>query len=221
MNKEQINKIKNAPPKYGISGEGRFLKYGVMVLMYEKDGEYRFILEKRSEHVRQKNEISFPGGKFETGLDNTTQDTALRETSEELGISAKKIDVICRVDSLLAPFGAFIDAYVGVLNIKDIAELKLNDGEVSYIIDPPVSFFEKSEPETYYALMKAHPTIITEKGDEEVLLPAKDLGLPEMYTKPWGGTRYDIYVYKYEREVIWGITARFIHDFVTKAKFIL
>lgn len=221
MNKEQIDKIKNSPPNYGISGEGRFVKYGVMVLMYEKDGEHRFILEKRSEHVRQKNEISFPGGKFEAGLDNNTQDTALRETCEELGVSPDKIDIICRVDSLLAPFGAFIDAYVGALDIKNINELNINGGEVSYIIDPPVSFFEKTEPQMYHAIMKAHPTIITEMGDEEILLPAKELGLPEIYSKPWGGTRYDIYVYKYEQEIIWGITARFIHDFISKSKNII
>ncbi len=217
MNEELIGRIKEAPPKFGLSGESKFRKYGVMALMYKKDGVYRFILEKRSEYVKQKNEISFPGGHFEES-DKTTQETAIRETCEELGVAPDKIEVVCRIDSLLAPFGGLIDAYVGVLNINDISELKINKDEVSYIIDPSVSFFENSEPERYHAIMKAHPTIITEKGDEQVLLPAKELGLPDVYSKPWGGTMYEIFVYKYENEVIWGMTARFIYDFITKSK---
>ena len=37
--------------------------------------------------------ISFPGGKFEKGLDQSLRDTALRETYEELALSPNRVNV--------------------------------------------------------------------------------------------------------------------------------
>lgn len=45
-------------------------------------------------------EISFPGGKFDTELDITSEDTALRETEEELGINRGSFQVWAQLPSL-------------------------------------------------------------------------------------------------------------------------
>lgn len=64
----------------------------------------------------------------------------------------------------------------------------------------------------------AEKIVDEEAGKEVVLFPARELGLPERYAKPWGNIRHNVYVYKVEQGLIWGITARFIVDVVGKLK---
>ena len=45
-------------------------------------------------------EISFPGGKFDTKLDKNAEDTALRETEEELGIPRGSFEIWAQLPSL-------------------------------------------------------------------------------------------------------------------------
>ena len=57
----------------------------VMLLLYPRNGEYRILLNKRSQEVEHhKGEISFPGGARDPE-DCDSLDTALRETEEEMG----------------------------------------------------------------------------------------------------------------------------------------
>ena len=46
------------------------------------------------------------------------------------------------------------------------------------------------------------------------LFPAKKLGLPDYYKSPWVARKYDIHVYKFNNEIIWGLTARFVNNFI-------
>ena len=79
----------------------------------------------------------------------------------------------------------------------------------------PVSFFEHHKPERYETVLKVHPVWKDEAtGEEKILFPALQLGLPERYAKPWGEMKHSIYVYRVEEKMIWGITARFIRDVV-------
>lgn len=45
-------------------------------------------------------EISFPGGKFDEQHDKNAQDTALRETEEELGLPRELFDVWAKLPTL-------------------------------------------------------------------------------------------------------------------------
>jgi hypothetical protein len=57
-----------------------------------------------------------------------------------------------------------------------------------------------------------------ETGEETALFPAKELGLPEKYHKPWGNMRHRIYLYDVGQRRIWGLTARLVLDFVRRLK---
>ena len=139
--------------------------------------------------------------------------------SGRAGIPAHKITVLGQLDTLLAPMGAMVEAFVGVADIRGLDEIRANAEEVEYVFSVPVSYFEKNEPEEYPVLMQVHPARIDEKtGEEIVLFPARELGLPERYSKPWGGMKHTIYVYKVRENIIWGITAKFIVDVVRKLK---
>ena len=52
--------------------------------------------------------------------------------------------------------------------------------------------------------------------EKEILFPVEELGLPDTYKKPWGNKRHKIWVYKYDGEVIWGITSVIIKDVIEK-----
>lgn len=206
------------PEQPGIHFKEEYVNTAVLVLLVFINGEYHFLLEKRGPNIRQNGEICFPGGVYHPE-DGTPKQTAVRETVEELGIPAEKIKVIGALDTLVAPMGATVDAFVGVADIRNLDEIKPNKDEVEFVFTVPVSYFETHEPEKYRALLKVHPAEVDEKtGEEVVLFPARELGLPDRYSKPWGGLKHTIYVYQLEQRVIWGITARFIVDVVNRLK---
>lgn len=201
-------------PEPGMRLREDYLKTAVLVMLAFLDGEYHFVFQKRAQGIRQNGEIGFPGGLYHPD-DRSPRLTALRETVEEMGVPAEKIQIIGALDTLIAPMGAVVDAYVGIADIRSLAELVPNADEVASVFSVPVSFFETHEPERYETVLKVHPVLKDENtGEERVLFPAQALGLPERYAKPWGGMKHSIYVYRVGQEMIWGITARFIIDVV-------
>lgn len=217
MKEQQLVKIKRtlqmrSPKTHGIDKE---LHFAVLVLMVFWEGEYHLVFEKRSAQVPQGGEVSFPGGRVEREVDRDSQETAIRETIEELGIPRDKLTVIGQLDSFVVPLGPEIDAYVGVADIENLDEIRVQTAEVEYVFLVPVSFFF-TKPEVYTSIVKIHPSYVDENGNEVTLFPAKELGLPERYYQTWGNGLYQIFVYKYKNESIWGITARFINDLMER-----
>ena len=219
VNVVNLDELKKKLPKYpGILHREEYINTAVLVLLVFMEGEYHFVFQKRGPLIRQGGEICFPGG-FHDPEDGSPEQTAVRETVEEMGIPAHKITVLGRLDTLIAPMGAVVEAFVGVADIRGLEEIRANAEEVEYVFSVPVSYFENNEPEKFPVLMQMHPARIDEKtGEEVVLFPAGELGLPERYSRPWGGMKHTIYVYRVKENTIWGITAMFIVDVVRKLK---
>lgn len=59
----------------------------------------------------------------------------------------------------------------------------------------------------YYASPYMHNPTTDEKI---ILLPAKELGLPEKYSKMWNQHNISIPFYKTEKGLIWGLTAQIV-----------
>jgi len=59
-------------------------------------------------------------------------------------------------------------------------------------------------------------TVDAATGEQIVLLPVEQLGLPDRYKKPWGNYLYKVLVYRTDQGVIWGITARIVNDVAEK-----
>jgi hypothetical protein len=49
-------------------------------------------------------------------------------------------------------------------------------------------------------------------GTKEILFPAQELGIPEMYHDSWPVRPSKVYVYTYEGVVIWGLTAEIVRE---------
>ena len=78
-----------------LNGRGEF---AVLVPLVERPEGLCILYEVRAEGIRQPREVCFPGGKMEVGEDAIA--CALRETWEELGIEARHIEVLGRLDFL-------------------------------------------------------------------------------------------------------------------------
>jgi 8-oxo-dGTP pyrophosphatase MutT (NUDIX family) len=209
----------NLPAVPGIHGRAEHFNVVVLVLLAPIDGEYHFVLQKRSPGIRQPGEICFPGGAYDATQDNSPRETALRETFEELGIPADRVRIVGVLDTMVAPAGATIDAFVGVAAIDSLDDLVISPNEVEEAFTVPVAYFEQHEPRQYFTTLRIEPSYIDSETQQEVVtFPARDLGLPERYWKPWGGIRHPVIVYQVGPRVIWGITARLIADVVQKLR---
>ncbi len=215
MKKKDYEKLlKNLPQTSGIHGQSRQLNSAVLVPFIEKEGEYHILFELRAQDIMQGGEVCFPGGLYDKALDKSYLDTAIRETIEELGIAEEKIKVQGLMDTFVTGMGMIIVPFVGLLDIKDINELKPDAKEVERLFTMPVEFFKNTEPDVHHVKVEMQPFYTDEKGKEVVLFPAKELGLPERYHKPWGGKLVSILVYESTDPVIWGFTADILHELV-------
>jgi len=215
---EFLDNLKRRLPRVpGIHAKEEYFNSVVLVPLVWLDGEYHLLFEKRSADIRQGGEVCFPGGEYDPARDTGLRETALRETAEETGIPPDRIEIIGVMDTMVHPTGVTVDAFVAVARIGGLEELVINPDEVEYVFTVPVSWFGHHPPEVYHADMELRPSCTDEAtGREVVLLPARELGLPEKYAKPWGGRRFRILVYRTPRDLVWGITARLVWDLVRR-----
>ncbi|WP_291259052.1 CoA pyrophosphatase [Fusobacterium sp.] len=187
-----------------IIGEEKYIIAAVLITMIVIEDEEYIVLEKRASQIRQGGEISFPGGKYDTS-DLTTETTAYRETYEELGVEKEKIEILGKFGSLITPRGMLLDIYVGYLNIEDVREIRFNVSEVEKLLFVPIKFFKENKPRIEKIETKSIP-----------MFSPSELRLPRRYGNSWSGYFRDVYFYNYQEEVIWGITAEIIYEFIQK-----
>ena len=148
---------------------------------------------------RQPGDVCFPGGSREDG--ETPLDTALRETWEETGIPAENIEILGQTDFVVAPYGAVITPFVGLIKNMTVNDLKLNPDEVAEVFTVPVKFFTDTEPEAHYITISHE---IPEDFPFEYIVGGKNY--------PWSKGRQPEYFYFYENHIIWGFTARIVRN---------
>ena len=104
-----------------------------LLLIYPKDGETFFCLIERQEYEgTHSNQISFPGGKNESG--ESMKETALRETMEEIGVDPVSINIIGELSQVFVPPSNFlIHPFVGYCDFTP--DFKANEREVKRIIE--------------------------------------------------------------------------------------
>lgn len=96
------------------------------------------ILTRRATHLKHHaGEISFPGGRHEPS-DQDLQATAIRETNEEIGISADHIDIIGKlpVQATISQFQ--VTPFIGIIDSNYQIEIDTNEVAESFLV--PFSF---------------------------------------------------------------------------------
>lgn len=217
MKKKDLKKMLSNLPKHpNILGRHRLFNSAVLILLVKKEGEYHILFQKRAANISQGGDICFPGGGFEKEHDKNFKQTALRETKEELGIKNKDIKIVGQLDTMVAPIGAVVEVFVGVIKKKTLKTMKIDKSEVEKTILIPLSFFKKNKAVEYTLRSEVKPYHINEKGEKEIYFPVEELNLPKFYHEPWGNKRHKVWVYKYKNNVIWGMTSIILLDFLNK-----
>lgn len=110
----------------------------VLIPLYLKNGACHILFTKRAENLtHHRGEVSFPGGVYQPE-DGDTLRTALRETSEEVGISPEDVDILGVLDDFLSIHNYLVTPYVGFVAARH--QLRLNPAETERVIEVPLSF---------------------------------------------------------------------------------
>jgi len=118
----------------------------VMCLFYEKNGAPHIAFIQRTSknpNDRHGGQIGFPGGKSEEE-DQSREDTARRETEEEIGVKGTDIDILGALTPLYIPVSNFqVYPFVGYLDYEPT--FKRQEEEVDAVLEIPFSTFLKEE----------------------------------------------------------------------------
>ncbi len=157
---------------------------GVLLLLYDANGETHLLFTKRTELVEHhKGEICFPGGRQEA-TDADLFATAVRETFEEVGISPAHVERIGQLDDIVSRGSNFvISPFVGLLTTVAPYHYSHADHEVDEILEIPL----------------AHLLDETNGGLELRHLDGQDI---------------EMRFYRFHDHVIWGATARILAQFL-------
>ncbi len=184
-----------------ILGSENFAQFSVLLPLLEKGGEPHILFEVRSQNLRrQPGEICFPGGKIDPE-DQNDRYTAIRETTEELGISESSIENVWPLDYMVTAFGTIIYPYVGL--ITEPEKIMPNPTEVEEIFTVPLSYFQRTKPDCYKINFNLQPD---PNFPFDLIEGGKDYN--------WAARKVDEYFYQYEGRVIWGLTARILTHFL-------
>jgi 8-oxo-dGTP pyrophosphatase MutT (NUDIX family) len=137
-----INRLETTLRSYSgkkHEAEGSSPPAAVSVLFNISNGEPCVVMIKRAETLRHHSgQWAFPGGMIEDS-DDSAMHAALRETNEELGISASDIDIWCQIPPVDTSSGFEIWPYAG--RVTDGVKLTPEEAEVAEVVNVPVRVF--------------------------------------------------------------------------------
>lgn len=156
--KDLLRKIKNAelagdnahgifsPPSRLVFTYDEVLKKNpkfaaVNIVLYLKNNEWHFplIVRSKNERDRHSGQISLPGGKREE-MDRDFAETAIRETSEEIGLEKHYVRIIRELSPIYIPPSNFY-VYPYISYTKKNPEFILQQSEAVEVIEFPITSF--------------------------------------------------------------------------------
>jgi 8-oxo-dGTP pyrophosphatase MutT (NUDIX family) len=186
---EELERIIKGRKSVKITRDYDLISASVMVMLREARDGYSMLFIKRREYISDlfSGHMAFPGGKMQKG-DRTKLETAIRETLEETGIDLKKNGRI-----------------LGELDDASPVNPKANH----YIVTP------------YLALVEEYTRVKPNKEVAEFvwihLLDLKDEKTLEIRVIEKYGMKLEDFTFHYQNYVIWGMTARILHQFLSLA----
>jgi 8-oxo-dGTP pyrophosphatase MutT (NUDIX family) len=163
-------------------GPADYRESAVLALLYETSKSIKLVLTQRQDYQgKHGGQISFPGGKKEAG-DIDLNQTALRETEEEIGLSSKNIHII----------GKLTEVYIPVSNFLVQPFLARHQGE-------PQFFLQEREVKELITI-----DLISLKDDD--IIQSKNIKTAEGYTLK------NIPCFVFEGKVVWGATALILNE---------
>jgi len=195
---EIVHKIK----QHKAYPEGKYRLFGLLIPIVCIENRWHIVFEVRAHTLRsQPGEICLPGG----GIENNElpEETAIRETCEELNIRPEDIEIIGATDYVVTPFNYALYPYMGILNNFDPSYDGFNKDEVAEVFTVPLDYFINHRPDKYYVSSRFE---FLDDFPFHKIQNGKDYN--------WKVGKYPILFYEYKHHVIWGMTARIIQNVV-------
>jgi len=125
-----------APPLNSAYGD--LTTAAVLVPLIDRAAGMSVLLTQRTENMADHSgQISFPGGRWEPS-DLSPEDTALRETEEEIGIDRRQIETIGRLTARDTRTGYYVMPVIGL--VAPPLALSPQPSEVAHIFEVPLDF---------------------------------------------------------------------------------
>lgn len=120
----------------------------VLVPVVREGSNWSMVFSRRSENLAaHSGQIAFPGGAVEPG--ESLDQAAIREAEEEVGIPPHHVELIGRLDDVVANSGFLVAPFVGV--IDEPIEYVLQVSEVDEVFEVPIDrLLEPDNPEVRY-----------------------------------------------------------------------
>lgn len=195
-----LEKIRKAIGEHEPKFLGLKRETGILLPLIYVDGEINLIFQKRSANVAQPGDISFAGGHRDHG--ESFEETAIRETHEELGVDIEKIELIGQLSKAYFITGMYSESFVGLIH-EAYENLKAEPKEVDHLIKIPLKDLLNLNPDIFTSEVVAikeenFPYYLIENGRDYPFYKGKD----------------DNLFYNYDGIVIWGYTAKLLNLFL-------
>ena len=126
----------SSPPPDSVYGD--LMSAAVLVPLVDHAAGMSVLLTQRTETLSDhRGQIAFPGGRKEA-IDQSPEDTALRETEEEVGINKRNIQLVGRLSALETRTGYHVMPVIGLVNPP--LTLTPEPSEVAHIFEVPLDF---------------------------------------------------------------------------------
>ena len=139
--RQRLKRTLPASAVYGDDGVGResaATVAAVLVPIIAHPGGLSVLFTQRTAHLKaHSGQVSFPGGRAEPG-DASPEETALRESEEEIGLPRSRVEVLARLPEYFTRTGFRVTPVVGW--VEPPLELKADPVEVAAIFEVPLAF---------------------------------------------------------------------------------
>lgn len=185
---KQLKELLSERSSDEIIRKGDFVHASVLMILKYDDLGYSLLFIKRPESERDpfSGHMAFPGGRMES-VDNDKLDTAIRETKEEVGIDIVKSGKVLGSLDDVNPNNPRARKYVVTPYLSILNE------EVTIIPDP------REVEKTVWVPMRH----LVDGRNKEIRIRERD------------GREVEDYAYNYEQYLIWGMTGRILHQFLS------
>ena len=174
---------KMLPPKRVLKAapqdRSKVKQSSVLLLLFEENEHFKVLLIKRPPHMKHHaGQIALPGGRVETN--ETAQETALRETYEEIGIKAEFIEILGTLSDFYVEVSRFqITPFVGWLSSKPV--FRINPDEVEKIIFFPIEKLKPPYDEQQLDTITGKLDVPCIRFENEIIWGATAMILSEFY----------------------------------------
>jgi 8-oxo-dGTP pyrophosphatase MutT (NUDIX family) len=168
----------------------RFINAAVLAVLFEEVGEARLVFTRRSSSLRaHRGEVSFPGGRLDPG--ETPSEAAVREAYEEVALNPAEVTLAGWIHPVLTLVSGSLIMPV-LATVPTRPHLVPSPDEVERVFD--VALCDLADPAIFH--------------EERWTIAGREIpGSPD--------NSFAVWFFEVEGEMIWGATARMIHELLS------